>query len=189
MHFIDEKWQIHSLLLDFVRFKTLHDGEHVKRHLEESIAKWGIKDKSVAVTTDNGAEMIRGMQFFRSSLEQDCVHVRCLAHIIKIVVKAANKKMHDCVRHLRTLISSIRSSAKRRESFYDLKDVYGPADATQPGLDVETRWSSTYLMLKSAWKAKSILNAMTSDDDVAGTPIISNDSWAFIEKLLNLVKV
>ncbi len=88
MHFIDEEWQIHSLLLDFVCFKTPHDGEHVKRHLEESLAKWGIKDEAVAVTTDNGAEMIRVMQLFRSSLEQDCVHVRCLAHIANIAVKA-----------------------------------------------------------------------------------------------------
>ena len=112
----------------------------------------------MAITTDNGAEMKRSLSLLETVLNKSDLDVRCPAHIINLAVKAGFNEIHSCIEGIISLIAAIRVSMKRRERFLELKGVYGPPDAVIPVLDVPTRWSSTYLMIDSALKAKDILN-------------------------------
>lgn len=125
----------------------------------------------MAITSDNGSEMCRGLQLLQTTQERPIFHARCMAHIIKVAVKAAFRTIHASIGSLRNLISAIRMSGKRREKFDHLKNALHKLPARNPGLDVETRWSSTYLMLDAALDAKPVLTAMRSEcSELDGSP-------------------
>lgn len=77
----------------------------------------------------------------------DYVHVRCCAHILNMIMRDGLKDKMDFVCKIRVVIKYVRSSLSQLANFkkYVIKqniDFKGLVC-----LDVETRWSFTYLML------------------------------------------
>ena len=59
-------------------------------------------------------------------------------------------------------------------------------------LDVVTRWSSTYFMLRRAFKLKDAINSFTQDakyEDKLGKFKIKDDGWKQIEQVLDILEV
>ena len=79
-------------------------------------------------------------------------HVRCCAHILKLVVKDGLNEMKDSVTRIRDAMKYVRSSPQRLNSLnpYVEKDRIPLKNSLI--LDVPTRWNSTYLMLDVATK-------------------------------------
>lgn len=49
-HCVDKNWKLQTILLDFVRFPSPHDGESVKDLLECGLSQWNLLSKVTAVT-------------------------------------------------------------------------------------------------------------------------------------------
>lgn len=59
-HWIDPKWQLRSMVLEFCRFPTKHTGDAAKGQFWEVIQDWNLQDRICAITTDNSSNMFSG---------------------------------------------------------------------------------------------------------------------------------
>ena len=76
--------------------------------------------------------------------------MRCVAHILNLVVHEGLKDLNTYVKRIREVVRYIRSSPSRLKKFKEFSDLIGIESKTALYLDVATRWNSTYLILKSA---------------------------------------
>ena len=182
-HWIDGSWKMQSILLDFIRFPTPHDGESVKNLIECCLRQWNLTQKVAAVTSDNGSEMCSGIRLLGNSLGRTNFHVRCMVHIVNIAAKAVFAIIHKFVSSIRKIVGAIRVSAKGRERFDSSKEALNLSNILLPALDVETRWSSTYFMLDRALSAESILNTMVAESEDLHRFSVSPMEWTTASKL------
>lgn len=187
-HWIDVDWNLKSTLLNFVRFPAPHDGISVKNILVDELECWGLSQKLMAVTTDNGSEMLLGTELLQKKLGTSEIHVRCMAHVVNLAVKVSFEMIKKDVCKVRKLIVAIRKSVNRRERFDELKASMGYSDVLLPGIDVENRWSSTYYMLLRALKARPILAALVHEDLKLSVHSISDTEWTLVQSLCDLLK-
>lgn len=141
-----------SALLEFIRFESPHDGNHVRKVLLEYLDDWKIKNRLSAVTTDSGSEISKAMRLLKSDLSSSDFHVTCIAHVVNLAVKTAFGKIYANITSIRKVIQFIRLFGKRRERFEEIRTFLNLANISIPGLSVETRWSSTFHMLEGAPK-------------------------------------
>ncbi|XP_055959810.1 zinc finger BED domain-containing protein RICESLEEPER 2-like [Mercurialis annua] len=92
--------------------------------------------------------------------------MRCIAHILNLVVSDGMKEMNCSVKKVRDCIRYVRNSPSRLKKFNDLAS----SDATLGTkkslcLDVPTRWNSTYLMLDTACMLKSVFDSYEEVDE------------------------
>lgn len=121
--------------------------------------------KVQSITTDNGADIIKGVEKLEAKVStlfpaieiiENSFHIRCVAHVINLGVKDSMKLIRKEISSIRTVINSITSSTKRRDTFIALcKELNQSVEI--PSLDVETRWSSTFHMIRKAYKAKIVI--------------------------------
>lgn len=130
---------MNSVVLDFVRFPSPHDGENVHFILLELLDAWNIKGKLYAITTDNGSGMCRGIGPLSEDLRRPCFHLRCISPVINLSVKAAFGKINGTISSLRNLVAATRVSVNRRERFYELRNTLNLSYVLLPRLNVETR--------------------------------------------------
>ncbi|CAF1497694.1 unnamed protein product, partial [Adineta steineri] len=67
-HSIDNKMMPQAYLLDFIRFKSPHSGEHIYELTENVLERFNIKDKVFKIITDNAANMLNA---YKSGLFTD----------------------------------------------------------------------------------------------------------------------
>lgn len=73
-------------------------------------------------------------------------HFRSIAHVMNPAVKESMGLFHQKIGALRSLLGSIRCSVKRRDIFDAVKIELRFSNLSLPGIDVETRCSSTFNM-------------------------------------------
>ena len=76
--------------------------------------------------------------------------MRCIAHILNLVVTDGLKKANESIRKFREVIRYIRISPNRLRKFRDISDLVGIESKFLLTLDVPTKWNSIYNMLSTA---------------------------------------
>lgn len=184
IHWVDKDWCLRNVLLDFVRFPTPHNGETTSNVLFELLSYWNIIGSVKAITTDNASDMctamaklIDKMNIKNNTNRRVCdMHVRCIAHVVNLAVKDCLNDVHQEINSVRSLLSAIRCSVKRRDAYEHAERQLG-LTVSLPSLDVPTRWSSTFNMIKNAYKARSILNTITSKVNDLRSYAVTNEVW------------
>lgn len=167
-HWIDEYWSLRSVLLDFQRFPTPHTADATCTTIIDILENWHVAGKVQAITTDNAADVISGVNdvhkylctIHHLNVTLEDFHVRCIAHVVNLAVKDALEITHAKIAAVRNLVHACRCSIKRRDRFEEIKKSVGSIEVSLPTLDVQTRWSSTFIMVKNARKARLVLNTM-----------------------------
>ncbi|CAN0839167.1 Putative AC transposase [Linum grandiflorum] len=77
------------------------------------------------------------------------LHVRCVAHIINLVVTEGLREIGISVRRVRECVKWVNSSPVREETFEVAVAACRILSKKKMCMDVPTRWNSTYLMLQS----------------------------------------
>ena len=91
--------------------------------------------------------------------------MRCVAHIVNLIVTSGLKEMHDSNVGIRNDVRYIRSSPSRLQKFKACVKNEKIDHKGLVALDVPTRWNSTYLMLESVLKFQKAFNRMEEDDE------------------------
>ena len=78
------------------------------------------------------------------------MHVRCVAHILNLIVQDGLKDVSNSVKKVRDAVRYIRNSPMRLRKFKEYAELVGIESNACINLDVLTRWNSTYLILKTA---------------------------------------
>lgn len=204
-HFIDNDWKLNKRILNFCPISS-HKGEAIGKAIEKCLLAWGIENV-MTVTVDNASSNDHVVSYLKkrtnnwgtSVLKGEFMHVRCIAHIMNLVVNDGMKLVDDSVSRVRNAIRFVRSSPARLERFKKCA-----VDAKIPSksllrLDVTTRWNSTFLMLETALKFESVFDCYNEEDphyedelwDIdgygkgLGKPISSD--WNHVRNLIQLL--
>ncbi|XP_019168370.1 PREDICTED: zinc finger BED domain-containing protein RICESLEEPER 2-like [Ipomoea nil] len=197
-HFIDSEWKLQKKIISFVPIYS-HKGESIAKALESCLLDWGLKSV-FSVTVDNASSNDTALGFLKKKLGSwGCtavrckyLHMRCIAHILNLVVQDGLKECDSSVKKVRDAVRYVRSSPARLQKFKSLADLIGVEAKNSLCLDVPTRWNSTYMMLNTALLFQKVFEAYDDHDnsfksDLGGSVPDFLD-WESIQSLVMILK-
>ncbi|KAL4572740.1 hypothetical protein LXL04_019523 [Taraxacum kok-saghyz] len=156
-HFIDDDWVMHKRVVNFREVDT-HKGEDMVRELLVCIHEWGMK-KVMSMTVDNAKSNDVAIKYLVKKLPNvydngNQFHIRCMAHIINLIVKMGLKRQNYHVECVQNAVKYIRGSMQRIKKFKKaMKDVAVDTKRFLCG-ETPTRWNSTFELLTSAYDVR-----------------------------------
>ena len=164
IHYIDSKWKLCHFVLDIFNFTGSHTGTAIFEEISKLIFDMHLENKVIAITTDNGSNMISGckklVDLFNPSNEiTGLTHYRCAAHILNLAVNDGLSTSQSSIKKLRKFIKKVRESALFID---DLKHIFQSDNKAflRPQLDIKTRWNSTFEMINRAIEIKLQLETL-----------------------------
>jgi hypothetical protein len=99
VHFIDNDWKLNKRILSFCPISS-HSGKEIGMTIERCLLDWEI-DKVFTVTIDNASSNDLAIDWLKKKITNWCtgilngkhMHMRCIAHIINLVVQDGLKEM------------------------------------------------------------------------------------------------
>ena len=82
-HFFDKNMNYRSVIVSFRKFSTVHSSDKIKKFIIKELEKLNIKQKIVAITTDNEAAVKKAT----TSLTNRCERFSCMAHNLNLAVQ------------------------------------------------------------------------------------------------------
>ncbi|PHT83798.1 hypothetical protein T459_12241 [Capsicum annuum] len=177
--------------------------------ISKCLRDWGI-DKIFTITVDNASSndvtvkelakifTKRGTNFMNGQH----LHVRCMAHIINLIVQDGLKMTGVSIEKVRKAVKYIRQSPARCKRFQEYCEDVDINSKKSLCLDVSTRWNSTYLMLNRAVECENGLMSYVYRDiglshylrfieDEEGTIVcaFSSDDWDHVKKITNFLQI
>ncbi|KAF3681229.1 hypothetical protein FXO37_02987 [Capsicum annuum] len=184
-------------------------GEDMANEISKCLRDWGI-DKIFTITVDNASSndvtvkelakifTKRGTNFMNGQH----LHVRCMAHIINLIVQDGLKMTGVSIEKVRKAVKYIRQSPARCKRFQEYCEDVDINSKKSLCLDVSTRWNSTYLMLNRAVECENGLMSYVYRDiglshylrfieDEEGTIVcaFSSDDWDHVKKITNFLQI
>lgn len=171
-HWVTEEFEQKDIVLEFVYFPEPHNQWTTKDLLLSIMHDFKIERKVTSITTDNGGEMVAGVEHVRNELNSKYHldiskdwHIRCVCHVIHRGVEDAMELLKKSVKALRELLKGLRHNKKNRELFAEAQQLLKKETIKDvPGLDVENRWSSMFKMINSCFELRDVFESVCGDD-------------------------
>ncbi|CAN1298323.1 Zinc finger BED domain-containing protein RICESLEEPER 1 [Linum perenne] len=198
-HFIDVDWKLNKKILNFCEIKS-HRGIDITDSVAECLEEWNLKNV-FCITMDNATANDTAIIHLRdkfqtwggSILGGKFLHMRCVAHILNLVVTDGLEEVDVSVRRVCETVRWVRGSPARTSTFKEFVVFHGMDPKSLLRLDVATRWNSTYLMLESAEKFEKPFHSLEGKDPsykynnlVLGPP--RAEDWISIRNLTKYLK-
>ena len=196
-HFIDDLWRLRKKIISFVSV-TSHKGEYIAKALKNCILDWGLKN-ILCVTIDNASSNDTTLGYFKkkllrwgaSSVRCKYLHMRCIAHILNLIVQDGLKDVSNYVKKVKELVRYIRNLPSRLRKFKEMSELLGIKCKACLSLDVPTRWNSTYIMLKTAYIYEKVFEKYdelySSFHSNLGDDMPDYFDWLSVKKLIDLL--
>ncbi|KAM3204385.1 hypothetical protein P3L10_027794 [Capsicum annuum] len=177
--------------------------------ISKCLRDWGI-DKIFTITVDNASlndvtvkELAniftkQGTNF----MNREHLHVRCMAHIINLIVQDSLKLTGVSIEKVRKIVKYIRQSPARCKRFQEYCEDVDINIKKSLCLDVSTRWNSTYLMLNRTVKCENGLMSyvypdiglshclrFVEDEEGIVVDAFSSDDWDHVNKITNFLQI
>ncbi|KAI5335742.1 hypothetical protein L3X38_025876 [Prunus dulcis] len=161
-HFMDHEWKLHKRIINFAKI-TSHKGDDIRRFLDACLNSWEIK-KVFSITVNNASANDGVVEYmakrFKSlntlMLDGKYLHMRCVCHILNLVVKDGLKELSSSIEGIRSCVKYVHSSPSRLYKFRDFAIFESMDIMANIPLDVATRWNVTYKMLDGALKCENV---------------------------------
>jgi hypothetical protein len=103
-HFIGCDWKLHKKIIKFCLVSN-HKGETIECVLENALIEWGI-DSIFTITVDNAVPNDVGVEHMKKRIKDkdsavlggEFLHMRCVAHILNLVVKEGLVELEDSIK-------------------------------------------------------------------------------------------
>jgi hypothetical protein len=189
-HWIDDSWRMKKILLDFIPLNENHTGVYLANKILDTLEEFSLGKKVLAMTTDNGANMVNLAEHLNSYLIQkydnrDFMHLRCGAHVLNLAVKEGIKLIDQPIEKLRKIASTIRNSQPILE---ELKTIFEMKNQNFliPDLDITTRWNSLYNMIKKMLRIKDMVDILVAGNKTLLQIYPDEEEWINIEVCENI---
>jgi len=121
--YIDSNWRMHKKIIKFNVISS-HKGENIGRMLENTLIEWEI-ESVFAIIADNATINDIAIDYMRRKLKDkrdsilggEFLHIRCVAHILNLIVSEALKGLGNCVSNIRNVVKFVKSSLQRMTRF------------------------------------------------------------------------
>ena len=188
VHFVDEEWNLRHFLLDLHHFPGQHTATRIQQIIMQVLEKTKITKKLLGITMDNAASMIAAARELKEKLgNTEFIHQRCSAHILNIAVQHGLQLATSTIMKVRVFVVKIRQSTKLCDSLRTICKLESIAEI-KPDLDVETRWNSTYLMLKKFHHMRSILDILVAKNRDLTSIYLQENDWTQINNMIQLLE-
>lgn len=122
--------------------------------MADTFKAYGITDIAFHATTDNGSNMVKAL-----GLMEDCLHTRCFAHTLQLLVNEALKEHEELITQVKEFVAifhhSTNAADKLRVLAAALSMPINELKSFEP-----TRWQATFAMIDSVvklWPALKVL--------------------------------
>jgi len=209
-HWIDEDFQLKSILLDFVAVPGRHDGLRLAAIFQEVVDDYELKGKIIGVTTDNASN---NDTFITELLRQGYIdspecNFRCFAHVLNLAAQDALlvciyflfsyiQELKGTLTEFRENIKAISASPQRLNRLQTICGLLDPPlPYVEPILDVATRWNSVLDMILRGLRLRRAIDffllenrdAIRNTDDKSKFTPLSDEDWVKLEEVSNLLK-
>jgi len=123
-HFVDNSWNYKKKrIISFAQIPN-HKGEIIGKQVEEVLKEWGIRNVPT-ITVDNASSNDVAVSYLKRRLknknglmgERDHLHMRCVAHILNLVVMDGLRDQAFSISSIRNVVRFVRSSPQRALKF------------------------------------------------------------------------
>ncbi|CAI9278278.1 unnamed protein product [Lactuca saligna] len=189
-HFITEDFVMHKRVVNFREVDT-HKAEDMARELLICINEWGMKNV-MTMTVDNAKTNDAAINIIVKELpgiyeNGKHFHIRCMAHIINLVVKMGLKHEVYHVKNLQDVVKYIRASPQRIKTFKQaMKDA---AVESQRFLCGET--PTRFELLRSAYDVKDAFLEYSHQDPMFQKTVgrvPSHSDFEMIKKMMEFLE-
>lgn len=185
IHYVNSDWKLCNFLLDIIPFNISHSGINIASEIMQVLQEFNISNKVIALTTDNASVMLVCGKEIASAIEDKFSsmifsYYRCAAHVLNLGVKQGLNLVDNAIIKVRNLAKKIKKSTQicnALKLFCELKKI----KYLKPILDIETRWNSTYYMLKRFEELEPALVLLAADDESIKSLCPNNEDWIAIK--------
>jgi hypothetical protein len=171
-HYIDKDWKMQYRVLIFFELDPPHKGYVIGQAAYECVTARKIEDKIVSFTLDNvvnNDSVIRGLRARFVARQGNAFiakyfHVRCCAHIIKLVVNDGITALASLIENLRLTAKYLKKSPSRMHKFVEICRSLALQIEEGMRLDVSIRWGSTYKMWRTSIAYKEAIKTYADSD-------------------------
>nr|XP_043609582.1 zinc finger BED domain-containing protein RICESLEEPER 2-like [Erigeron canadensis] len=199
-HYVDNDWILRKKVLNFCPISS-HCGVDIGKAVEMCLIKWGIESNVFTITVDNATANDVAVAYLKSKfanwekcvLEAKWLHVRCIAHIMNLIVQDGLSHIGKSVDRVRVAVKYIRQSPQRLRKFKEFAGIEKCPSTKTLILDVPTRWNSTYMMLETAQTYERAFARYDSEDrhyrdDLEKTGVPESSDWANVRRLARFLQ-
>jgi hypothetical protein len=179
-HYVSANWELQKRVVGFRLIEVKHSGENIAERIANVVEEFGLIDKVFAITLDNASSNAKAMEtltpiFFGylgsypaptpsdpNKVNYLLVHQRCTCHIINLIVKSGLKRLKPFTEDVRIAINFLNSSN-------------------------QSRWNSTYLMLKHLIPYKNIFSVFINSH--YGSELLTRNHWYVLEKIYGFLEL
>jgi len=180
-HWIDNDWKLNKRILNFCPIPS-HKGDELGRAVERCLVEWGIENV-FTITVDNASSNDTMIAYLKKRLNNwngtmlhgKYLHMRCIAHIVNLIVNDGIKELGSSVARVRSAVKYVRSSPSRLQKFKNCVEIEKIEWSKTLCLDVPTRWNSTYLMLNTACKYERAFERYGDEDPFFRNQVLSGN--------------
>ncbi|KAI1282001.1 putative AC transposase [Halotydeus destructor] len=182
-HFVGQTRRLEAILIDFVEMPFPHSGYAIARMLEDVCERYQIQERVRFITTDNASNNLAAMKQLTASRRltnlNGTSHVRCLSHVLNLIVHKAIEDKNPDIGRLREVMSFLRHP-KQAQLLLETAETLNQT-AIKPLLDVPTRWNSTYDMIDRGLKLKTCMRHLLDTHKDYQHLDLSETSWVNLE--------
>ena len=139
-HFINDQYDLKSCLLECSPYTDRHTAENLRDELYRVTSEWNIKDKIVAVVSDNAADITAAIRL------TGWTHLPCFAHTFNLVVQEGLKQIKHVQDKVKAVVEYFHRSTVASEKLKLIQRQMGVKELKLKQ-DVVTRWNSTFHMM------------------------------------------
>jgi hypothetical protein len=185
IHYIDQNWVLRRFLLDIIPFKVRHTGINMAAAITNVLNEFNLAGKALALTTDNESAMLVCGRKLSEEFEKELnnltfSHYRCSAHILNLAVKQGMEIVDQEIVEVRQLMSKIKNSVLLCDELRELC-VIEKLEYLRPEIDIETRWNSTYYMLRKLQRMETALKMLAAKHDSVRELMPDVEAWTKIK--------
>ncbi|KZV25329.1 hypothetical protein F511_34118 [Dorcoceras hygrometricum] len=166
VHFLDGDWKPHKRIINFTKI-TSHNGEEIGKMVEVCLREWGI-EKFFSIVVNNASSNNAAIDYLKRRMKSEnsllfegkYLHMRCVCHILNLIVKDELKELDSSIKAIKNSIIFIYSSPSRLNKFREFAVLAKFSITSTISTDVKTRWNSTYKMLEVALKYRRVFERM-----------------------------
>ena len=145
VHFLDTDWKLNKKILNFFPISS-HRGDAIGKAIEKCLRDWRI-DKIFTVTVDNASSNDVAVAYLKKKCNQvgtsivqgKYLHMRCIAHIVNLIVNEGLKEYKDSIACIRGVVKYVRQSPSRLQKFKEYVQIEKIHSKSLLCLDVSTR--------------------------------------------------